>query len=664
MIITYLRSSSYGCHSMCEMKYFIEYNLGWSGPPNIKAEKGTVVHKVLEVLAIIKLNQQNNVDIFEDEIVGKIDCNNYDLDDIIDKCTQYYKKHSTNKWKHTGLDEKHCKQWVYKALEYDGGEFDPRKAHIIQPEQSFDITIDRDWAKYEYVMPDGREISGNLAIKGTIDQISKIDDNTYQILDWKGLPIETPLPTPNGWTTMGEIKVGDCVFDKNGKPTIVTGKSQRKFLPCYRITFDDKTTVECDNEHLWSLEDGSTVKITDLKIGDKIPVSKTLQITEKELPIDPYLLGVWLGDGRNRSCEITSKDTFIFDEIEKRGYRLGKNQEKRNDCETRTIKNITSEFRKLNLLNNKHIPDIYLRASENQRLDLLRGLMDTDGNANPTRKQAVFTTCSKRLSDDVKELLLSLGQRVNQSDITRSTNFSDEVSIYPLAFRPIKLQPFLLPRKADQIDLTWGSGNSHRRLVTKIELIEEKTTQCIMVDSPTSTYLCTKNMIPTHNTGRRLDWATGEEKTYKKLCNDPQLMMYYYAIQHLYPEIDNFQLVIYFINDGGPFTLFFGKHQLPEIERIIREKFETIKESDFPILKKTWKCTKFCHFGRTSFENTSVLPIIEKRPHQITPVGEPMTKCEQVKYCIEKRGMDSVVKNMSKEGFDIDYYKAPGEVQK
>ena len=63
--------------------------------------------------------------------------------------------------------------------------------------------------------------------------------------------------------------------------------------------------------------------------------------------------------------------------------------------------------------------------------------------------------------------------------------------------RPVELNPFLIPRKADQVDPSWGPGNSHRRLIKKIELIDKKTTQCIMVDSPTHTYLCTENMIPT-----------------------------------------------------------------------------------------------------------------------------------------------------------------------
>ena len=111
------------------MKYYLEYTLGWKGPSNLAAEKGTVVHKALEILAIIKLNQQNGVGSFEDEVVGTVDIFDYDLDDIIARCTHFYKKHSKNEWKHTGIDEKRCSRWTYKAIEdYDGESYRQSKS--------------------------------------------------------------------------------------------------------------------------------------------------------------------------------------------------------------------------------------------------------------------------------------------------------------------------------------------------------------------------------------------------------------------------------------------------------------------------------------------------------------------------------------------------------
>ncbi len=666
MIVTYIRSSSFGCHEMCPMKFYLEYNLGWKGPSNIKAEKGTIVHKVLELLAEIKLQKQNNRTYFTDKVVGRVYVDKYDLDVIIQKCTDYYMKYSPNQWK--PLDVKHCSKWTYKAIEYKGGEYDPRNSHIIKAEQAFDFEVNRPWAMYDYEMPDGSRLEGLLALKGTMDQISKIDDETYQILDWKGLPIDTKLPTPAGWTTMGEVRVGDTVFDKDGNKTLVIGKSKLKHKPCYKITFDDAKSVVCDDEHLWYLDSGETVSITCLEPGDKIDVAKPLQADHVELPIDPYLLGVWLGDGRNRSMEITSEDEFIFQEIEKRGYVLGVNLEKRLPyLQCRTVLKQTGKLRELGLLNNKHIPAIYLRASYQQRLDLLRGLMDTDGNVNPHRKQVVFTSCNKKLSDDVQELMVSLGQRVNQASIVRTTNFSKGklVHVFPLHFRPVNINPFLLPRKSNRVDVRWGPGLSDKRRIVTIELLpEHNKTQCIMVDSPTNTYLCTEHMIPTHNTGRRLNWATGDTYDYEALMKNHQLMMYYYAARHLYPDIPNIQLVIYYINDGGPYTICFSDTDMPRIEDMLQKKFEEIRDTQIPALKKSWKCTKFCHFGMTTFDNTSVLPIIEMRHDQVTVKGKTMTKCEQTKYCLEHRSVESVAKNMTAPDFHVNKYDRPGEIKK
>ena len=647
---------------MCPMQYFIEYNLGLRSPSGIKADKGTIVHKVLEILAHIKLCTQSNQTIYVDDIIGDVDINNYNLTHITEQVYQYY----TSQFKHhvwENKDYKDCLLWVNKAITDHNGHFDPRNRNILQPEQHFDIVINKSWAFYSYKTPQGN-LEGNLAIKGTIDLITQVDDDTIEIVDWKGLPINTCLPTPNGWTTMGEVLVGDKVFDQYGHQCSVIGKSKVKTKDCYRITFDDKTSVVCDDEHLWKLSSGETVCVTELNNGDTINVCKPLICDDIELPIEPYLLGVWLGDGRNRRCELSGNDVEIFEEIEKLGYKLGKIcSDKRSNNKTVTVLKMTDKLRSLNLLNNKHIPEIFFRASFNQRLDLLRGLMDTDGNINTKRKQAVFTSCNRRLSDDVKHLLLTLGQRPNQSFINRNTNFKNDVNIFPIAFRPINLNPFLLSRKADKVDVNWGSGRSSVRRIVSIEKSIIQKTQCISVDSPDNTYLCTENFIPTHNTGRRLDWATGQEKTLEKLQHDPQLRMYHYAVSHLYPQIDHIIFTINFINDGGAFSVCYDKTDLPKTEDMIRQKFETIKNTTKPQLNKSWKCNKLCHFGKTTFENSHILPILEYRDNQLCKIDTTMTKCEQVKHDIELKGIENVIDTYTMPGYSVGKYKAPGSAE-
>ena len=280
---------------MCEQQYFIEYILGLRGPSNKKADKGTITHKVLEILAVIKKAQQDNETKIIDEIVGEIDINKYCLNNITQKVYDYYtQQFSHHEWSKKDFTD--CKSWTDKVIAFNNGMFDPRNRDILQPEQHFDILIDKPWAQYEFQTPDEGVLSGSLGLKGTIDLITRIDDNTIEVIDWK--------------------------------------------------------------------------------------------------------------------------------------------------------------------------------------------------------------------------------------------------------------------------------------------------------------------------TGKRLDWATGQEKTHAKLQNDPQLMIYHYAVSKLFPTYDHVIVTIYFINDGGPFSILFDKKDLVRTESMLRSKFDIIKKTKKPRLNKTWMCNKLCHFGKSNFSDTNILPII------------------------------------------------------
>jgi len=189
MIITYLRSSSYGTHSMCEQQYFIEYVLGLRSPSNKKADKGTIVHKVLEILALMKHGEQRSLKIINDDVVGDIDLkqnNMYDgvfVHSLVNQVYEYYTSRFTHhEW--TDTDKKDCVNWINQALTHNNRMFDPRHRIIVQPEQKFDITLNKDWAKYEFDTKEGK-ITGNLAIKGTIDLIAEVNKDTLEVIDWK-----------------------------------------------------------------------------------------------------------------------------------------------------------------------------------------------------------------------------------------------------------------------------------------------------------------------------------------------------------------------------------------------------------------------------------------------------------------------------------------------
>ncbi len=350
MIVTYFRSSSYGCHEDCPQRYYLEYGLGWTGLGGIAAVKGSAVHKVLEILAMIKKAEQDGLDyIVDNDVLKRIKLKDIpDVSKLTDDVLDFYAKNNSHiSW--SQKDWRDCQKWVEKTLCMNGGIFDPRDREIVQPEQEFDIEIPYDWAKYSYTLPDGNKLEGRLHIKGTIDLLVKIDDDFYEIIDWK--------------------------------------------------------------------------------------------------------------------------------------------------------------------------------------------------------------------------------------------------------------------------------------------------------------------------TGRKFNWGKGVAKTDNDLKSDPQLMLYHYAATLLYPNITDILVTINFINDGGPTSVAFTKKDIKKTEEMLRKKFDLIRQTKIPRLNKGWKCSKFCHQGKTTFEGTTIEPQIEDRENQVTPMGQYRTKCEQVKFMIEKKGIDWVTANYTRTGHSVGHYKAPGSVE-
>ncbi|MEV4784075.1 PD-(D/E)XK nuclease-like domain-containing protein [Streptomyces tuirus] len=337
------------------------------------------------------------------------------------------------------------------------------------------------------------------------------------IPDYKGLALDTAIPTPTGWTTIRDLAVGDQVFDAAGKPCSVTAKSDVHMRRCYRMRFDDGSSVICDDEHLWVTTAGrnspgskytTAVRTTEqirqtLKLygqnQHRVQVAGALQTSNVELPIHPYVLGCWIGDGTTDCGRISKPDQELFDRIAGCGYKIGNPPPSKGKCPTRTVYGLRAQLRQIGLLGHKVIPPIYLRAGYAQRLELLRGLMDTDGHWNVKRHQAVFTTTDKALSHAVRELACSLGQRAIVHSTTQ-TGFGVTVEAYQVTFTPVGgLNPFALSRKADRVHVPTDKF-SKRRVVVAVEDVPTVPTQCIAVDSPSRTYLCTESMIPTHNT--------------------------------------------------------------------------------------------------------------------------------------------------------------------
>jgi hypothetical protein len=147
-------------------------------------------------------------------------------------------------------------------------------------------------------------------------------------------------------------------------------------------------------------------------------------------------------------------------------------------------------------------------------------------------------------------------------------------------------------------------------------------------------------------TGRRLDWATGEEKTYDKLCADPQLLLYNYAISKLFPQYKQSIMSIFFIKDGGPFSMCFDESDQKKFIKMLKNKFLDIKNNNNPQPisqnRENWKCTKLCHYCKNNWPGTD------------------QNMCIYIENSIKTKGIEQTIKDCTRSGFDIGFYSAPG----
>lgn len=182
--ICYFRSSSWNTFNSCESQYYFQYILGLSNPSGKKASMGNVVHKALECLAAYKLCLQNNTTSFIDDNLGIIYTKDCDPDNLIKISFNWHVENEEHDWDEI-KDFRACKNWMYKALNFQNGTYDPRNRKVVMPEQKFDFTLDYEWAKYHYELPDGQILNGQLSIKGTIDLITEVRPGVLEMIDWK-----------------------------------------------------------------------------------------------------------------------------------------------------------------------------------------------------------------------------------------------------------------------------------------------------------------------------------------------------------------------------------------------------------------------------------------------------------------------------------------------
>lgn len=334
----------------------------------------------------------------------------------------------------------------------------------------------------------------------------------------KALALDTPVPTPDGWTTMGDLRDGDTVYDETGAPCkVVQAHPIRHDRRCYEVVFSDGSTIVADAEHLWQVEtrssrvhkrpekvltteemvDSVTVE-KDGRLNYSVRVAGPLACPAAELPVSPYLLGAWLGDGVSSRGSVCVAEVEILNEIRAEGHvaHLIPSTEHASIQEWR-VEGLRPALREAGCFGDKHIPAGYFRASEAQRRALLAGLLDTDGWCEKWGSVR-FAVKSQRLAEDFRSLVGTLGY-VSTLRTRPSRYEGREIgTVYEVTFCPD--QPvFRMPRKAARQSVK-NKASNHRRFITEIRPVESVPVRCITVDSPNSLYLVGDQCITTHNT--------------------------------------------------------------------------------------------------------------------------------------------------------------------
>jgi len=344
----------------------------------------------------------------------------------------------------------------------------------------------------------------------------------------KALALDTPLPTPDGWTTMGEVAVGDQLLGADGLPTrVVAVTSVMTDRRCYEVVFSDGSTIVADAEHSWLTDTRASRKseqaarvgynrtrnqrtfasvktteeiartlrletVSDRRLNHTVKNAAALVLPEAELPLAPYALGVWLGDGHSTVAALTSDDPEIAMHL---------------DAESAEHGTVQVILRTLGVLGDKHIPRIYLRASEQQRRDLLDGLIDTDGTVT-AGGSVQFCVTSERLAMDTRELIVSLGYKCGLSTkrVKGRREFSSTAYILTFStnddvFRLERKRLVHKERRSGR-DATIGS-----RYIVDMRRIDSVSVRCVQVDNGDHLYLAGQAMVPTHNSTLGLDVA-------------------------------------------------------------------------------------------------------------------------------------------------------------
>lgn len=366
-------------------------------------------------------------------------------------------------------------------------------------------------------LPGGGEITPSTASSSAKDG----GKETFVVFD-EALALDTVLPTPVGWAKMGDVQVGDYLIGADGQPVLVVKATDEMVgRDCYRVTFEDGSTMVASAGHLWQTKVCRSaalpkVRTTEEMVEDgrrfRVPAGRPWNLAAVDLPLDPYVLGLWLGDGDSRNATITVGDEDVVETeriIQEAGFTTKRVRNSRpktapllyvsvpgsTSNRFSKVKGLLVRLRELGVLGAKHVPAQYLRASFDQRLALLQGLMDSDGSVSPSGS-CCFVQNRAVIADAVVELLRSFGQSVTKT--WRPDPRSRVGGSWFVGFTPKGIVPFRLPRKVARV-------RGHQRgagwvTIRCIEPVDSVPVKCIAVDSEDHLFLAGEGCQVTHNT--------------------------------------------------------------------------------------------------------------------------------------------------------------------
>lgn len=372
---------------------------------------------------------------------------------------------------------------------------------------------------------------GLLRIAGQIDLLIK-SGNEITIVDHKGLPLTTPIFTSEGFKTMETLEVGDLVYDMNGMPCSVLEKSEIHNNPCYEIKFNTGESIIADHEHKWVINEGevvSTEQIIELTHDGYIVTigyTKPLQMSYKPLPIDPFVLGYYLvGGSKELSDFVTNKGYEVplqLDIVDQLDFSNG-------------------------------LPCEYLQSSIDQRKSLFYGLLSSASVSNGV----ALCTIDEKLLIVFEQVCGSLG----------------------ISFKVLRYNSNCI------LYVELDSLESDIRRVISVEKVETVPTQCIVVDSPTHTYLAGYSMIPTHNSNKEIkkkgfydSGIRSEQKMLYPLNNLPDANFYHYTLQlstyawmlqQINPNFVIKDLILNHYDHNGNNTLYHCEYLKNDVERML-----------------------------------------------------------------------------------------------